>query len=247
MSVAIIIPARIGSTRLPRKALIPINGKPMISHVFEKAIQSGLGDVFVATDDDEIQNTVKNIGGKVIMTHPYLASGTDRIYEAYQKISMKYDIVINLQGDMPDVKPVIIEGVIEILRKIPDCDIATSVFEIVNKEDIQNPNIVKAILSYNNFSNFHRAIYFTRASAPSNPDQDTNAKYFGHLGIYGYRPESLDKFINLPVSYLEKREKLEQLRAIESDMKIFANLIQNSDIPTSVDVVDDLKKFTNGI
>jgi len=237
MKTAIFIPSRIGSTRLPNKALADINGIPMVVHVLNRARESGITDIFVATDDEKIKKEIENVGGIAIMTESNLPSGTDRIYAAMEKISKNYDIIINLQGDMPNIKPYIIKFVQDVLLNEKNADISTAVVKITNKNEIENENIVKAVLSINNNEAIARAIYFSRSPCPASPSNQ-NADYYHHLGIYAYRADSLKKFVNLPISYLENREKLEQLRAIENDMKIYACIV--NDLPISIDVQSDL-------
>ncbi|QED23653.1 3-deoxy-manno-octulosonate cytidylyltransferase [Candidatus Deianiraea vastatrix] len=240
MKTAIFIPARIGSTRFPKKALAKIHGIPMIVHVLERAKESGISDIFVATDDEVIKAEVIAAGGNVIMTDANLPSGTDRIFAASQQITEKYDIIINLQGDMPDIKPYIIAEVKNVLTSNPSADIATAAYKTTSLKDANNPNVVKAILSIKNQDDkAHKALYFTRSLCPANPENLSEAEFFHHLGIYAYRQNTLEKFVKAPPSYLEKREKLEQLRALENDMSIYACLV--NDLPISIDTKEDLE------
>lgn len=238
--VAIFIPSRLGSTRLPEKAILDINGKSMIARVLIQAKKSSIADIFVCTDSEKIAKIVENEGGVAVMTESNLPSGSDRIFAAMKKLDKEFEYIINLQGDMPDIDPSIINDVFETLQN-NDCDISTCVAEIKNEDEISNPNIVKAVLSIKNTEkNEHRAVYFSRCPVPFNAKNNQGVKYFHHLGIYGYKVASLEKFVNLPESYLEKIESLEQLRAIENDMKIFAKIVNK--IPISIDKKEDLER-----
>ncbi len=233
-NTCIIIPSRIGSTRLPKKPLCDINGKAMILHVVDCAIKTGIKDIYVATDNQEIFDAIESYGVKAIMTDAELPSGTDRINQAMELIGKKYDYIINLQGDMPQISAKLIKDTLDVIVK-NGCDIATTVCKIHKQEDVLNPNIVKPVLSYNG-SNVARAIYFSRSPSPWS--KDMSGDYFHHIGLYVYKYESLKRFIQLPVSYLEEREKLEQLRAIENDMSIYALI--TDEVPISIDTQSDL-------
>jgi 3-deoxy-manno-octulosonate cytidylyltransferase (CMP-KDO synthetase) len=237
----ILIPSRIGSTRLPNKPLADICGKTMIGRVIDQAKKTGCNNIVVCTDSDEILAISQNCGVKAILTDPSLPSGSDRIYKAYYGLGIDCEFIINLQGDMPNIDPEIIINTYRMLKRNKDCDIATTVFEISRPEEINNPNIVKAVLSIkpNEFQE-HRAIYFTRSIAPYTKNNDV---FYHHVGIYGYRRDALKKFVELEPSYLEKRESLEQLRALENDMKIYAKIINK--MPISVDTADDLEIARN--
>jgi len=233
---AIFIPARIGSTRLPNKPLIKINGKEMILHVMENAKKSMADDVIVATDSEDIHNLVQSHGGKSIITSQEHQSGTDRIYEAIQKsdISNKYEYFMNLQGDLPNVSKEVINLGIKKIQETT-ADILTYCRVIDDAQDIQNPNIVKIAASELN-KNEINAIYFSRSPIPNRADI-----YYEHIGIYIYKRYAIDKFISLKPTKLEKIEKLEQLRAIENGLKI--NLILIDDIIISIDTIDDMNKL----
>lgn len=224
----IIIPARMGSTRLPNKPLADIGGKPMVVRVMEQALKANVGEVMVACAEVEIKEAVEKAGGKAILTSPDLPSGTDRIYHAAR--STPHDIIINLQGDMPLIDPAIIHKVLEPLKN-HNADIATLVTPVKNAADKNNPNKVKAILAENG-----RALYFTRSPAPHGDDQ-----FYYHIGIYAYRRAALEAFIKLPPSPLEQREKLEQLRALEAGMYIAAAVVDAE--PLGVDTPEDLEKI----
>ncbi len=223
----IVIPARMGSTRLPNKPLADIGGKPMVVHVLERAQAANLGEVIVACAETEIKTAVEKAGGKAILTSPDLPSGTDRIYHAIR--NTQHDIIINLQGDMPLIEPALLQSVLKPLKN-PAVDIATLVTKLNDATAKANPNKVKAVLAEDG-----RALYFTRAAAPHGNDE-----FFYHIGIYAYRRAALEKFIKLPPSPLEKLEKLEQLRALEAGMRIDAAIVSTE--PMGVDTPEDLEK-----
>ena len=223
----IVIPARMGSTRLPNKPLADIGGKPMVVRVMEQALKAKVGEVIVACAEQAIKDAVEKAGGKAVLTAPELPSGTDRIYHAAHRTP--HDIIINLQGDMPLIDPALIQKVIEPLKN-PAVDIATLVTPVNNAADKNNPNKVKAILAQNG-----RALYFTRSPAPHGDDG-----FYYHIGVYAYRRAALEQFIKLPPSPLELREKLEQLRALEAGMRIDAAIVDAE--PLGVDTPEDLEK-----
>lgn len=227
----IIIPSRLASSRLPNKPLADICGKTMIHRVYEQALKSKAGDVVIACDGEEIANEAQKIGAKFIITDPNLASGTDRIYQALQKIEGDYDTITNLQGDLPNIDPSVIRKAVE-LANSSECDIATVASIIKNRQEIDNPNIVKIALSQ-----YSRALYFSRSAIPYNAEK--NGEYFHHIGIYVYKKSALEKFVKLPCSKLEKAESLEQLRALENNMSIFVAIVDAH--PLSVDTKEDLE------
>jgi len=234
-----VIPARFFSSRLPGKPLALIGNKPMIQWVYEQAVKADQIDrVIVATDHEKIKDAVESFGGEVVLTDPNLASGTDRVAAAVQDINT--DVVINLQGDEPFVEP-------ELLNKIvlafsdPDIYMATPIKKIKNREDLPNPNFVKVVKDINNF-----ALFFTRSTIPFLRDYGREEwvhkfSYFKHIGIYAYRKSFLNKLTTLPVSQLEKAEKLEQLRVLENGYKIYT--IETEYDSISVDTEDDLKRI----
>lgn len=234
----IIIPVRLASTRLPNKPLVDICGKTMIHRVYEKAIEAKVGEVVVACDGKEIAKEVESFGGKYVITDPDLASGTDRIFAAYQELQKnsqkKYKGIINLQGDLPNIDPNIIKQAASSLKE--GFDIATIGAKIIEKQEIDDPNVVKIAIAFDELY-AGKALYFSRSPIPYSADKSAN--YFHHIGIYAYRPESLEKFISLEVSPLEKQEKLEQLRALENGMKIAVKIIQEKP-PIGVDSKQDL-------
>ncbi|MDG2187999.1 MAG: 3-deoxy-manno-octulosonate cytidylyltransferase [Hyphomicrobiales bacterium] len=236
----ILIPARIGSTRLPNKPLLKINGKEMILHVWENAISSIADKVIVATDSKNIHDLVEDNGGQSIITKQDHESGTDRIYEAIQKFdeNHEYDYIINLQGDLPNVSKEVIDIGIKKIQS-STADILTYCRVIDTIEDIQNPNIVK-IATGKLIDGEMNAIYFSRSPVPNGAD-----KYYEHIGIYIYKRDAIDKFISSKPTKLEKTEKLEQLRAIENGLKI--NLILIDDNIISIDTIDDISRLKNNI
>lgn len=231
----ILIPARMGSTRLPQKALAEISGKPMIVHVAEQAKKAAIGRTLVATDHNDIAKAVITYGHECIITCGDHKSGSDRIYEALMRIDpeQRYNAILNVQGDLPTITPY---EIISALRPLENSftDIATLGAKISEKSEKKDPNVVKIIgtqLSQNRL----RALYFTRATAPYG-----DGPLYHHIGIYAYRREALEKFVALKPSPLEQREKLEQLRALEHNMRIDVEIINT--IPLSVDTQNDLER-----
>ena len=226
MKTIIIIPARMASTRLPNKPLALIAGLTMISRVYQQAKKTNL-EVVVACDSVEIANEISKIGGKYVLTEPNLPSGTDRIYEAYQKLGANHDVVVNLQGDLPNIDPQIILQCVDLLQN-PNCDIGTLASIITDKEQINNPNVIKIALSLQK-----QALYFSRSAIPYEASD-----YLHHIGIYAYKKSALEKFVSLQPAKLEKQESLEQLRALENNLKIFVETVDSH--PISVDTMADL-------
>jgi 3-deoxy-manno-octulosonate cytidylyltransferase (CMP-KDO synthetase) len=233
----ILIPARLNSTRLPRKPLLDINGKTMIQHVYEQAVASDIADVYVACSEEEVKNKVEKFGGKAILTDPELPSGSDRIYAALQQIegNEKYKYILNLQGDVPNIEPQILKDMINAMVKTPEADIITPVTLIHDKNNINNPNIVKAVVAFEEDNPIAKTYYFTRAAAPYG-----EGNYYEHIGVYLYKRSVLEQFVTLPVSQLEKREKLEQLRCLENNITIYS--LEVSQKPISVDTREDLER-----
>jgi 3-deoxy-manno-octulosonate cytidylyltransferase (CMP-KDO synthetase) len=231
----ILIPARMESTRLPGKPLADICGKPMIVQVWLRAVASGLGPVVVATDSVAVQGAVEAAGGTVVMTRADHTTGSDRIAEALAIFDpgRNFDCVINVQGDLPTIDPKIIRAVAEPLSD-PDVDIATLACEIVEAHERTDANVVKAVGTPVG-KNRLRALYFTRATAPSG-----KGPLYHHIGLYGFKRAALERFVSLPPSYLEKRERLEQLRALENNMRIDIALVDT--VPLGVDTADQLKR-----
>lgn len=231
----IVIPARMQATRLPGKPLADIAGTPMIVHVWRRAVAAKAGDVIVATDSEEIADAVTAAGGKAIMTRADHASGSDRVFEAVTKADpgQRAGIIVNLQGDLPTLDPDLVTRCLAPLSD-PEVDIATLTAVITEPEERTNPNVVK-VVGTPIADDRLRALYFTRASAPSG-----DGPLYHHIGIYAYRRASLERFVSLPPSPLEKREKLEQLRALEAGMRIDVAIVDT--VPLGVDTPADLER-----
>jgi 3-deoxy-manno-octulosonate cytidylyltransferase (CMP-KDO synthetase) len=230
----ILIPARMAATRLPGKPLADIGGVPMIVHVLRRAEEAGIGRVAVATDAPEIAAAVTSHGGEAVMTRADHPSGSDRIFEALGKLDPtgQAPIVINLQGDFPTIQPDQIRAVLTPLQD-PAVDIATLAAQIHSEEENTNPNVVKVVGSPLGGSRL-RALYFTRATAPYG-----DGPRYHHIGLYAYRRPALVRFVGLPPSPLEQREKLEQLRALEAGMRIDVTVVET--VPRGVDTAADLE------
>ncbi len=222
------------ATRLPNKPLADIGGVPMIVRAYQQAEASGL-PVAVAAGDPEIVEAIEAIGGRAILTDPDLPSGSDRIRAAVDAIDPQedFDAVINVQGDMPFASPGLATACAAILHGEPTCDIATLVAAEADVSDRANPDVVKAVLALAEGERQARALYFTRSTLYG------DAPIWRHIGVYGYRREALNRFCAAPQSPLEKREKLEQLRALEMGMQIWAAVIDEA--PLSVDNPADLQ------
>lgn len=231
----IVIPARMQATRLPGKPLADIAGTPMIVHVWRRAVAAKAGDVIVATDSEEIADAVTAAGGKAIMTRADHASGSDRVFEAVTKADpgQRAGIIVNLQGDLPTLDPDLVTRCLAPLSD-PEVDIATLTAVITEPEERTNPNVVK-VVGTPIADHRLRALYFTRASAPSG-----DGPLYHHIGIYAYRRASLERFVSLPPSPLERREKLEQLRALEAGMRIDVAIVDT--VPLGVDTPADLER-----
>jgi 3-deoxy-manno-octulosonate cytidylyltransferase (CMP-KDO synthetase) len=230
----VLIPARMASTRLPDKPLLDIGGLPMIVHVLRRAEAAQIGRVALATDTPEIAAVAKAYGFEAVMTRPDHASGSDRIFEALEKLDSKREaeIVVNLQGDFPTIAPDNIRDVLPPLSD-PEVDIATLAAEIHTEEESLNPNVVKAIGSPIGGRRL-RALYFTRATAPYG-----DGPRYHHIGLYAYRRAALERFVSLPPSPLERQERLEQLRAMEAGMRIDITIVDS--VPRGVDTPADLE------
>jgi 3-deoxy-manno-octulosonate cytidylyltransferase (CMP-KDO synthetase) len=235
-----IIPARYASTRFPGKPLATINGKPLIQYVWEAASRASLiNRVIIATDDERIFKAVKEFGGEGLMTSSNHATGTDRISEVAKKI--KADIIVNVQGDEPLIEPRVIDMAVEPFRGIrtefgsSELQMGTICTEIKNKDELDNPNVVKVVADCNGF-----ALYFSRYPIPYNRDNDSRASYYKHIGLYVYRKDFLIKFSQLPPTPLEEIEKLEQLRALEHGYKI--KVIKTEYNSIGVDTHEDLER-----
>ena len=231
----VLIPARLAATRLPDKPLADIGGEPMIVHVMRRAEEAGIGPVAVATDAPAIAEAVTRAGGRAVMTRPDHQSGSDRIHEALESLDPegRHDIVVNVQGDLPTIDPRVIAASTRPLAD-PAVDIATLAAVITRDEERTEPSVVKAIGS--EIAPGHlRALYFTRATAPYG-----EGPLLHHIGLYTYRRAALARFVALPPSPLERRERLEQLRAVEAGMRI--DIVVVDDVPLGVDTPHDLER-----
>ncbi|WP_242912901.1 3-deoxy-manno-octulosonate cytidylyltransferase [Brevundimonas pishanensis] len=234
MTPLILIPARLAATRLPNKPLADIGGKPMIVRAWEAAAKSGFR-VAVAAGDPEIVEAVTTAGGEAVLTDPALPSGSDRIRVAADLLDPErlHDVVINVQGDMPFASPDLSKICADLLARQPEADIVTLVAAETDASERANPDVVKGVVALDADGRSGRALYFTRSVLYG------DAPVWHHIGIYGYRREALTRFCAAPPSPLEKREKLEQLRALEMGMNIWTGIIDEA--PVSVDNAEDLE------
>lgn len=228
-NVILVIPAREASTRFPGKIMHKISGKPMISHVYERAKESGIKNIIVATETQNYVDLCKEIGINAILTSDKHQSGTDRVFEAVSTIDpdKKFDYVINLQGDTPLINPKSISAAINLIRN-SDFDITTVACKMPPELNPSDPNNVQAAVAENK-----QALYFSRSPIPYG-----SKEYLCHIGLYVFTRSSLEKFVSLKPSKLELLERLEQLRALENHMKIGLELVE--DVPVSVDVPEDI-------
>ncbi len=242
MKALILIPARYASTRFPGKPLAEIGGKPMIQHVVEKALAVS-PHVYVATDDKRICEKVEAFGGWAIMTSSEHRSGTDRCFEAYEKVvgekHAKYDVVVNVQGDEPFIEPQQIRQLIACFEN-PAVQIATLAKQFENKDDIFDPNKVKVVCSA-----LHTALYFSRSAIPfcrgvEKADWLEVIPFYKHVGMYAYRPDVLKEITRLPAGKLEKAESLEQLRWLENGYTIAVSVTEHESI--GIDTPEDLER-----
>ncbi|MEM7006839.1 MAG: 3-deoxy-manno-octulosonate cytidylyltransferase [Pseudomonadota bacterium] len=236
MKSLIIIPARMASTRLPGKPLADIQGVPMIMRVCERAAAADIGPVWVAAAEAEIVASVEHAGFSAVLTEPNLPSGSDRVHAALQTIDpdQGFDVIVNLQGDMPTLDPSALKAVLKPLEAEPDCDVATLAAEIRDDQEVSDPNVVKAVLG--DPSDGHaRAHYFSRAAVPTG-----EGPLWHHVGVYAWRRGALDRFVQAQPSALEKRERLEQLRALELGMRIDCAMLSGPP-PNGVDTPEDLE------
>jgi 3-deoxy-manno-octulosonate cytidylyltransferase (CMP-KDO synthetase) len=233
--ILVVIPARMASTRLPGKPLADIAGEPMIVHVMRRAQAAEIGPVVIATDSEVIAACVEKAGGRAVMTRADHASGSDRIFEALQAADpeRRAEIVVNVQGDLPTLAPSDVAAAIEPLAD-PAVDIGTLAAEITRADERTNPNVVKVVGTPIGAKRL-RALYFTRATAP----WGAGALYH-HIGLYAYRRAALARFVGLPPSALEQREKLEQLRALEAGMRVDVTVVDS--VPLGVDTPGDLER-----
>jgi 3-deoxy-manno-octulosonate cytidylyltransferase (CMP-KDO synthetase) len=236
MKPIILIPARMASTRLPGKPLADIAGEPMIVHVWRRACAANAGPVVVAAAEPDIVRAVEQAGGRAVLTDASLPSGSDRIFAALNLVDPDgyFDVAVNVQGDLPALDPLHVRTVVSALAA-SGADIATLAAEIVDAADRNNPAVVKPVVSWEPDGTRGRALYFTRAAAPSG-----DGPLFYHVGIYAFARPALARFVSLPPSPLETREKLEQLRAIEAGMNIAVARVDR--VPLSVDTPEDLEE-----
>jgi 3-deoxy-manno-octulosonate cytidylyltransferase (CMP-KDO synthetase) len=234
MNPILLIPARMASQRLPGKPLADIAGLPMIVRVWERAMAAGLGPVAVAAAEPEIVEAVTKAGGQAVLTDAKLASGSDRIFAALGQLDPKarHDVVINLQGDLPALAA---DDIRAVAAALPGSDIATLAAQITDPAERDNPSVVKAVVAWEEDGKKGRALYFTRAPAPAG-----DGPLFHHVGIYAFTRAALTRFVGLAPSPLEKREKLEQLRALEAHMSIAVARVDR--VPLSVDTPADLER-----
>ena len=237
MKNVVIIPSRMASTRLPGKPLMAIDGIPMIQRVWQQAIKSNIGEVFVACSEIEVHDLIVSNGGKAIMTDPNLPSGTDRVHSAFLKIknNKDIDVIINLQGDMPLINPEHILKVIDpIKRNFAIGTLATN----LNDNELNNPNVTKVEVDFEKYNvapalNFYREVMIE------------NKNLYHHVGIYSYTPDSINTFINLPKSKNEIDLSLEQMRAMDSNIPIGVTFVP--EVPMSVDTKEDLINIETNI
>ncbi len=231
---AIIIPARLNSTRLKNKLLLEVNSKPIIQWVYESAKKSKLSKrVIIATDSEEIYGKAQNFGAEIEMTSAEHKSGSDRIAEVAKR-HPEFEYILNMQGDEPQITPEVIDLALDLIQNT-SCDISTLVREIKDTGQIQSPNCVKCVFDKN-----FNALYFSRYPVPY-PRNNEFAKYYAHIGMYGYKKESLLKMTSYPQADIEKTESLEQLRALYNGMNIKVAITDLN--PTGIDTIEDYNKF----
>jgi 3-deoxy-manno-octulosonate cytidylyltransferase (CMP-KDO synthetase) len=231
----VLIPARMSATRLPGKPLADIHGAPMIVHVWRRAIEADVGPVCVAADDSRVIEAVAAAGGRAVMTRCNHASGSDRIFEALGLVDADgvHDVIVNIQGDLPTIEPSVVRASLAPLAK-EGADIATLATPITREQEKDDPNVVKVVATELDPARL-RALYFTRARAPWG-----DGRLLHHIGLYAYRRDALRRFVAAPPSPLERREKLEQLRALEMGMRIDVALVETA--PLGVDAAEDLER-----
>ena len=236
MNPIIVIPSRMASTRLPGKPLALIAGRPMVLHVLDRGLEADIGPVAVACADAEIADAVRAAGGVAVLTDPTLPSGSDRVHAALAVLDPQglHDVVVNLQGDQPTVPPVQLRAVITPLSD-PEFDIATLVALITSAEEAAAPSVVKAACAFDRGRAVSAALYFSRAAIPAG-----EGPLWHHIGIYAWRRAALARFVALPESPLERRERLEQLRALEAGMRIACTRVDHASF--GVDTPADLER-----
>lgn len=237
MNPIIIIPARLAAQRLPNKPLADIHGRPMIQWVWQRAMDAGMGRVVVAAGDPEIVDVITAAGGEAVLTNPALPSGSDRVAAALEILDAenRHDIIVNLQGDLPNIESATLRAVIETLEKTPAADITTPAAIITRHEELHTNSVVKIAAEIAPGAPSGRALYFSRNLIPSGADE-----HYHHIGVYAFRRAALEKFMALPPSLLAARENLEQLRALAHGMHIEMVLVDQ--IPQPVDTAEDLTR-----
>jgi 3-deoxy-manno-octulosonate cytidylyltransferase (CMP-KDO synthetase) len=234
-----IIPARLSSSRLPRKVLADIHGHPLIWHVWKRVKQAKkIDQIFIATDSEEVKVITTSFGAQVIMTSPDCQSGTERIASILDQVDG--DLILNVQGDEPLVDPEMLDALVERWSTVP-CELITPVFKINKFEDLQSPNVVKVARASDG-----RAIYFSRNPIPYLRDFPfefwlENGTFWGHIGVYGYSREILSQYNKFPISPLENMERLEQLRFLEAGYSF--QTVETDYRPNAVDVIEDLERI----
>jgi 3-deoxy-manno-octulosonate cytidylyltransferase (CMP-KDO synthetase) len=233
----VVIPARLAATRLPDKPLADIHGAPMIVHVWRRAVEAGIGPVVVACGDAPILAAIEAAGGRGVLTDPNHPSGSDRVWEAVERVDPagRHDVIVNVQGDLPTLDGRFIVRSLEPLRRTPEADIATLVCPIPNPADYGRTSVNKAVVSWQPDGEVGRCLYFSKSVVPWGP-----GPVLHHIGLYAYRRTALQRFVSLPPSPLELRERLEQLRALEAGMRIDAALVETE--PLGVDTPEDLEQ-----
>ncbi|MCA8907679.1 MAG: 3-deoxy-manno-octulosonate cytidylyltransferase [Rhodospirillaceae bacterium] len=237
----VVIPARLASQRLPSKPLADIHGEPMIVHVWRRAIAADFARVVVACADAEIVEVVEKVGGEAVLTDPKIPSGTDRVHATLASIDPKgkHDVVVNLQGDLPTISAATLKAVLTPLADAK-VDIATLAAPIANREERDDPHVVKAVIELAADARIGRALYFSRCAVPSG-----DGPLYHHIGVYAFRRAALDRFVGLSPGVLEMRERLEQLRALAAGMRIDAAVVD--ELPLGVDTPADLKRVRDSI
>ena len=232
----VVIPARMASSRLPGKPLADIHGEPMIVHVWRRAREADVGPVVVACAEPEIAAALEAVGGHAVLTRPDHVSGSDRVFEALQAVDPdgRYDVVVNVQGDLPTIAPKVIATALDPLDDHA-VDIATLACIIRTEAERADPNVVKAVVSMAPDASRGRALYFCRAPVPTG-----DGPLLHHIGLYAFRRQALARFVGLPAGWLERREKLEQLRALEAGMRIDVALVDT--VPLGVDTPPHLEQ-----
>ncbi|MBM3488628.1 MAG: 3-deoxy-manno-octulosonate cytidylyltransferase [Alphaproteobacteria bacterium] len=232
----VVIPARLAATRLPDKPLADIHGVPMIVHVLRRAVEADVGPILVAAGDAAIVEAVAAAGGHAVLTDPALPSGSDRVHAALERIDpgRRHDVVVNLQGDLPTIDPALIRAALAPLDD-PAVDIATLAAAIGEARERTDPNVVKAVIALAPGARIGRALYFSRATVPSG-----DGPLYHHIGLYAFRRAALARFVALPQGALERRERLEQLRALENGMRIDVACVDT--VPLGVDTSADLDR-----